>query len=111
MRGTTQVSAEDKVTEVPEYLFERSRQRRIALGLLEDDGSGGGASVDSSDSGGQASSGPSSADVIAAAKADAKLEQVGETADPWFRLLGNEPRFRCGRCLSCSFYRFGHLST
>ena len=67
------------MTEVPEYLFERSRQRRIALGLLEDDGSGGGASADSSDGGGQASSGPSSADVIAAAKADAKLEQVGET--------------------------------
>ena len=46
------------MTEVPEYLFERSRQRRIALGLLEDDGSGGGATVDSSDGGGQASSGP-----------------------------------------------------
>ena len=67
------------MTEVPEYLFERSRQRRIALGLLEDDGSGGGATVDSSDGGGQASSGPSSADVIAAAKADAKLEQITET--------------------------------
>ena len=65
------------MTEVPEYLFERSRQRRIALGLLEDDGSGAAVASDSGDSdGGQISSGPSSADVIAAAKADAKLEQV-----------------------------------
>lgn len=65
------------MTEVPEYLFERSRQRRIALGLLEDDGSGAAVAASSADSGdGQVSSGPSSADVIAAAKADAKLEQV-----------------------------------
>ncbi|MDP6902564.1 MAG: c-type cytochrome [Acidimicrobiales bacterium] len=64
------------MTEVPEYLFERSRQRRIALGLLEDDGSGGAAASEVGDGGTQVSSGPSSADVIAAAKADAKLEQV-----------------------------------
>ena len=66
------------MTEVPDYLFERSRQRRIALGLLEDDGSGGAAASEAGDSGSQASSGPSSADVIAAAKADAKLEQVAD---------------------------------
>ena len=59
------------MTEVPEYLFERSRQRRVALGLLEDDGSGGAAASEPGDGAGQASSGPSSADVIAAAKADA----------------------------------------
>ena len=71
------------MTEVPEYLFERSRQRRIALGLLEDDGSGWGSGADSSGTGTQVSSGPSSADVIAAAKADAKLEQVTDTeVDP-----------------------------
>jgi mono/diheme cytochrome c family protein len=68
------------VTEVPEYLFERSRQRRVALGLLEDDGGGGAVVSDSADSGSSGvSSGPSSADVIAAAKADAKLEQVTHT--------------------------------
>ena len=47
------------MTEVPDYLFERSRQRRIALGLLEDDGSGGAAASEAGDSGSQASSGPS----------------------------------------------------
>jgi len=63
------------VTEVPEYLFERSRQRRIDLGLLDDDGSGGApAASGASEGAALASSGPSSADVIAAAKADAKLE-------------------------------------
>ena len=63
------------MTEVPEYLFERSRQRRIDLGLLDDDGSGGApAASGASEGAALASSGPSSADVIAAAKADAKLE-------------------------------------
>ena len=67
------------MTEVPDYLLERSRQRRIALGLLEDDGSAGGATPEAAAAGGDSVSGPSSADVIAAAKADAKLEQVTET--------------------------------
>ena len=40
------------MTEVPEYLFERSRQRRVALGLLEDDGSGGAAASEPGDGGG-----------------------------------------------------------
>ncbi|HAY66152.1 MAG TPA: hypothetical protein DCY36_08995, partial [Acidimicrobiaceae bacterium] len=67
------------MTEVPDYLLERSRQRRIALGLLEDDGSAGGATPEAAAAGGDSVSGPSNADVIAAAKADAKLEQVTET--------------------------------
>ena len=67
------------MTEVPDYLLERSRQRRIALGLLEDDGSAGGAAPEAAAAGGDSVSGPSSADVIAAAKADAKLEQITET--------------------------------
>jgi len=72
------------VTEVPEYLLERSRSRRVALGLLEDDGSAGGGG---GDTGGGApaatASGPSAADLIAAAKADAKLEVDPEPdADP-----------------------------
>ena len=66
------------MTEVPEYLLERSRQRRIDLGLLEDDGSGAGGASGASAGEALASSGPSSADVIAAAKADAKLEQLAE---------------------------------
>ena len=67
------------MTEVPEYLLERSRQRRVDLGLLEDDGSGGTAAVTGTpDSATLASSGPSNADVIAAAKADAKLELQAE---------------------------------
>lgn len=67
------------MTEVPEYLLERSRQRRIDLGLLEDDGSGGTAAATGiPDSATLASSGPSTADVIAAAKADAKLELQAE---------------------------------
>ena len=67
------------MTEVPEYLLERSRQRRIDLGLLEDDGIGGAAAATGTpDSATLASSGPSTADVIAAAKADAKLELQAE---------------------------------
>ena len=67
------------MTEVPEYLLERSRQRRIDLGLLEDDGSGGtAAATETPDSATLANSGPSNADVIAAAKADAKLELQAE---------------------------------
>ena len=67
------------MTEVPEYLLERSRQRRVDLGLLEDDGSGGAAAATGTpDSATLASSGPSTADVIAAAKADAKLELQAE---------------------------------
>ena len=69
------------MTEVPEYLLERSRQRRIDLGLLEDDGSGGtAAATETPDSATLASSGSSTADVIAAAKADAKLEVQAEPA-------------------------------
>tara|TARA_B100001996_G_scaffold299823_1_gene240285 strand:+ start:443 stop:1219 length:777 start_codon:yes stop_codon:yes gene_type:complete len=79
------------VTEVPEYLFERSRQRRIALGLLEDDGSGSTVVSDSADGdGSQVTSGPSNADVIAAAKADAKLEQITDTdVDPQWVIAAN----------------------
>ena len=67
------------MTEVPEYLLERSRQRRVDLGLVEDDGSGGtAAATGTPDSATLASSGPSNADVIAAAKADAKLELQAE---------------------------------
>jgi|TARA_B100000959_G_scaffold286021_1_gene362934 mono/diheme cytochrome c family protein len=81
------------VTEVPEYLFERSRQRRIDLGLLEDDGSGGGGGGASA---GEAltSSGSGSAEVIAAAKADAKLEQLAEPeAEPgWVSAARNRTK-------------------
>ena len=66
------------MTEVPEYLFERSRQRRIDLGLLDDDGGGTPAASGASAGGALASSGSSTADVIAAAKADAKLEVQAE---------------------------------
>ena len=72
------------MTEVPEYLLERSRARRVALGLLEDDGSSGGGGGDAG--GGApaaAASGPTAGDLIAAAKADAKLEVDPEPeADP-----------------------------
>ncbi len=67
------------MTEVPEYLFERSRQRRIDLGLLDDGGGGTPSASGASEGGAVASSGPSSADVIAAAKADAKLELQAES--------------------------------
>ncbi|MGY9071865.1 MAG: c-type cytochrome [Acidimicrobiales bacterium] len=60
------------MTEVPDYLFERSRDRRRALGLLDDDGGSEGSAA----SGGAASpaavsSGPTTADLVAAAKAAA----------------------------------------
>ncbi len=64
------------MTEVPEYLLERSRQRRIALGVLEDDGSGAAtaAAPTATASTETAASGPSQAQMIAAAKEAAKLE-------------------------------------
>lgn len=72
------------MTEVPDYLLERSRQRRIALGVLDDDGSGapaaGGAAPPP---GATATAGPSTADMIAAAKAAAQLEtEPAIAADP-----------------------------
>ena len=67
------------MTEVPEYLLERSRQRRIALGVLEDDGSGGGAAASPAAAAGAApAAGPSQADMIAAAREAAKLETEAE---------------------------------
>ena len=80
------------MTEVPEYLLERSRQRRIDLGLLEDDGSGGGGASGAPAGEALASSGPSSADVIAAAKADAKLERVENGADTLLADVLEDPR-------------------
>ena len=65
------------MTEVPDYLFERSRQRRVALGLISDDGSGGDVPAVAGSGGALATSGAGTADVIAAAKASAKLEPVG----------------------------------
>ncbi len=71
------------MTEVPEYLLERSRERRVALGLLDDDGSGDGdAAADAAGGGaggaaGQIAATSASADTaaaIAAAKESAKLE-------------------------------------
>ncbi|WP_419944234.1 c-type cytochrome [Candidatus Poriferisodalis sp.] len=73
------------MTEVPEYLLERSRQRRIALGVLEDDGSGaGGAAAPAAAATAEtAAAGPSQAQMIAAAKEAAKLEVEPEApADP-----------------------------
>jgi len=77
------------VTEVPDYLLDRSRSRRVALGLLSDDngsaGDGGGASGGASGGGtGTAvAAGPSTADLVAAAKAAAKLEtDPAPAADP-----------------------------
>lgn len=74
------------MTEVPEYLLERSRARRVALGLLSDDGGSGGDGGGEGGGGGgavAAATGPSTADLIAAAKADAKLEVEAEPeADP-----------------------------
>ncbi len=73
------------MTEVPEYLLERSRSRRIALGLLSDDGSGaggGGGAIEAA-GGGAPAAGPSPAELIAAAKSAAKLETPPEpAADP-----------------------------
>ncbi|MDG2112038.1 MAG: c-type cytochrome [Actinomycetota bacterium] len=72
------------MTEVPDFLLERSRARRVALGLLDDDGAG--ASGGGSAGGGAATataSGPTTADLVAAAKAAAKLETEPEPeADP-----------------------------
>jgi mono/diheme cytochrome c family protein len=70
------------VTEVPEYLLERSRERRVSLGLLDDDGSGaGGASGTAATPGATASTGsPTTADLVAAAKAAAVAEP--ETTPP-----------------------------
>ena len=64
------------MTEVPEYLLERSRQRRIALGVLEDDGSGGGgdAGAAAPAAGAAAAAGPTQAEMIAAAREAAQLE-------------------------------------
>ena len=106
------------MTEVPEYLFERSRQRRIDLGLLDDDGGGTPSASGASEGGALASSGPSSADVIAAAKADAKLEgHVGEQHQVakrsprlnrfGFLRRGTEPRSQYGHFPSCFSYLCG----
>ncbi len=87
------------MTEVPDYLLQRSRERRVELGLLDDDGSGGGdagAGAGAADSGGAAAAGGAAAGAvaatsaaedtaaaIAAAKADAKLEvQPAPQPDP-----------------------------
>lgn len=84
MRGPQPIPAEDTVTEVPDFLLERSRSRRVALGLLDDDGA---AAAGGGDTGGggvaAAASGPTTADLVAAAKAAAKLETQPEPeADP-----------------------------
>ncbi len=64
------------MTEVPEYLLERSRQRRIALGVLEDDGSGAGAATGAATpaSATTPAAGPSQAEMISAAREAARLE-------------------------------------
>ncbi|WP_423916035.1 c-type cytochrome [Candidatus Poriferisodalis sp.] len=64
------------MTDVPEYLLERSRQRRIALGVLEDDGSedGGAAAAAAPAAGGAPTATPGQAEMIAAAREAAKLE-------------------------------------
>ena len=75
------------MTEVPDYLLERSRERRVALGLLDDDAGGADAAGAGSAGGGAgaavAATGgandPTAA--IAAAKAAAKLE-VPPSAQP-----------------------------
>ena len=81
--------AEDPLTEVPEYLLERSRQRRIALGVLEDDGSAAGDATGSAAAAPVASAAadPAAAQMtaqrIAAAKEAAKQETEPEpAADP-----------------------------
>jgi mono/diheme cytochrome c family protein len=73
------------VTEVPEYLLERSRERRVSLGLLDDDGSGAGGAGDAPASTGATASagGPTTADLVAAAKAAAVAEPEATPApDP-----------------------------
>ncbi len=63
------------MAEVPEYLIERSRQRRVALGVLEDDGSGAPVPGGPAPAGGAAvAAGPSPAEMIAAAKQAALAE-------------------------------------
>lgn len=87
--------AEDPVTEVPEYLLERSRQRRIALGVLEDDGSDGGAASAAAPAGGAApATGPSQAEMIAAAREAAQLEVEPETPPDPSWVLAAQRRHR-----------------
>ena len=63
------------MAEVPEYLLERSRQRRVALGVLEDDGSGAAAPGGPAPAAGSAvAAGPGPAEMIAAAKQAALAE-------------------------------------
>ncbi|WP_419842562.1 c-type cytochrome [Candidatus Poriferisodalis sp.] len=68
------------MTEVPEYLLERSRQRRIALGVLADDGSGdgGGSAAGSATAAATPAAGPTQAQMIAAARESAQLEAEPE---------------------------------
>ncbi|MFT5530316.1 MAG: mono/diheme cytochrome c family protein [Candidatus Poriferisodalaceae bacterium] len=67
------------MTEVPDFLLERSRDRRRALGLLADDGgSDAGASSGGGPSAPAVASGPSTAELVAAAKAAAKATPAAE---------------------------------
>ena len=67
------------MTEVPEYLFERSRERRRALGLLDDDG---GAAAPAADSGGGGAATPAVATPAAAAPAPAAVAPPVEPPKP-----------------------------
>jgi len=61
------------LTEVPDYLFERSRERRRALGLLSDDGEAGG---------GAAAAAPAVASPVAAAPVAAAITPHVEPTKP-----------------------------
>ena len=72
------------MAEVPEYLLERSRQRRVALGVLEDDGGGAAAAgVPTPGAGAAVAAGPGPAEMIAAAKQAALAEpELAISPDP-----------------------------
>lgn len=71
------------MTEVPEYLFERSRERRIALGLLDDDGDSGSGAASGAAApavSASASAGPAAAVIVAPVEPPKPLSPAAQAA-------------------------------